>query len=1162
MCRIASTAIMNRRLGVRTDCGSAALHLLFLTILFLGTWLPATVAIAQPDGDPRGPADGPSARAAASGPRTSPFDPPTQDSFVTDSGPGLDTGCTFNTDPNHPLVIDVMIDRAVGPVDANGYLIDASPLIAQGIIPSSVFISMPAYDVDIYGWPPPERNEVAFNGETIGILTGDDNIWIHNAFSVPITKVKFPAPPAPGATPVPRANRIVITVDTLATGRWCTAIDWVALTIPIKPRLALTLEPVAGASHPIRQNSSNDLINVIYKQTADAGCTLTEEIGPIEAYPFSGPSESGLFGWFSGETKIRTKIEPCPAGSLPASPEVALTWSIAGTSLQGTETWSGLEGEATITMPSLVGAYNVTFEYRVDGEVVPAVTRKLYVTKRSPTLSAPRLSWYKHGTSWASGLSDETTILRNLLGGLYTYGQANWRYGYDFGFATKCGWEDLVADPITCNYSDCHVFSEVFENIAGTLGISGLSSRRPEGAHKRGFVTTGSPSLDPAFPGSARPFVGGAYDRYVFGNHSLRKRGFFSSSYYDATFNGIYSSETEFIAWNFNNAAPGIEGGELYFPTDEGAKIFPLNIKAYDSWDAFKYKVPVRTFRALNSGPSTMASASLDLSFTGNASFNPVDPNSDGIYEALIVDVEVDISTPGFYTVFGVLTKNGQVIANVPGYQLANFTSDVVGDQPGIHTATLQFSGEQIRESGKDGPYAVEVFGIGASTIPAQGTFVTPGYDHTQFSERSSHIISASDSATDTDGDGGYNYLVIDVGANVLNAGAYALQGALLKDGSTIINASETFMVEAGTQTLSLRFPGVSLFRSGQDGPYEVVIALFDANGERQGDIEFLTQPYDHTQFEAILDLTGAFNDQGIDTNGNGLYDLLRVGVGVHVRAAGTFLVTARLKNLVDPLTVYTDTLMNLSAGPQTLTVDFPGPEINSQGIDGPYFIEVSLRHPNTYEELDRVALGQQTVAYRYLDFDPLGGSLNPIRLTGHSTDRGIDNNGNGLYNLLQVRVGVELANAGAYVWSARLHDMNGTEIGFDSRGGFLNAGTGTIDFYFDGQSIGKHGIAGPYYVRGLLMSGQTGANLVSSEVATTQAYNAEEFEGFVVPLKGDIDGDGDVDQDDLNAVLAARNTPASGPNDPRDLDGDGMITALDARQLRLLCTRPNCATQ
>lgn len=57
-----------------------------------------------------------------------------------------------------------------------------------------------------------------------------------------------------------------------------------------------------------------------------------------------------------------------------------------------------------------------------------------------------------------------------------------------------------------------------------------------------------------------------------------------------------------------------------------------------------------------------------------------------------------------------------------------------------------------------------------------------------------------------------------------------------------------------------------------------------------------------------------------------------------------------------------------------------------------------------------------------------------------------------------------------------------------------------------------------------------------------------------------DFDADGDIDRDDLNVILAARNQPAAGADDPRDLDGDGVITALDARQFTLLCTRPRCA--
>ena len=65
---------------------------------------------------------------------------------------------------------------------------------------------------------------------------------------------------------------------------------------------------------------------------------------------------------------------------------------------------------------------------------------------------------------------------------------------------------------------------------------------------------------------------------------------------------------------------------------------------------------------------------------------------------------------------------------------------------------------------------------------------------------------------------------------------------------------------------------------------------------------------------------------------------------------------------------------------------------------------------------------------------------------------------------------------------------------------------------------------------------------------------------GPAAPALGDVDGDGDVDRNDILLISAARNQPASGPNDPRDIDGDGVITVLDIRAASTLCTRSRCA--
>jgi len=59
-------------------------------------------------------------------------------------------------------------------------------------------------------------------------------------------------------------------------------------------------------------------------------------------------------------------------------------------------------------------------------------------------------------------------------------------------------------------------------------------------------------------------------------------------------------------------------------------------------------------------------------------------------------------------------------------------------------------------------------------------------------------------------------------------------------------------------------------------------------------------------------------------------------------------------------------------------------------------------------------------------------------------------------------------------------------------------------------------------------------------------------------PAPGDVNGDNVVDKADLNIILSHRNQLADVCPEC-DLDGDGMITALDARKLVLLCTCPRC---
>ncbi|GLI39970.1 hypothetical protein KI811_01890 [Geobacter hydrogenophilus] len=64
------------------------------------------------------------------------------------------------------------------------------------------------------------------------------------------------------------------------------------------------------------------------------------------------------------------------------------------------------------------------------------------------------------------------------------------------------------------------------------------------------------------------------------------------------------------------------------------------------------------------------------------------------------------------------------------------------------------------------------------------------------------------------------------------------------------------------------------------------------------------------------------------------------------------------------------------------------------------------------------------------------------------------------------------------------------------------------------------------------------------------------------VQLKCDVDKDGDIDQADLSLISRARGQRATGPDDPRDSDGDGLITPNDVKRCIPQCTRLNCTVQ
>lgn len=199
--------------------------------------LTCTYALGQKRKCPRNAPDSDNCNSfstlAANGETKSPIEPRmrTDSRFVENSGNGLDTGCLFR--PEGPLVITVPITRVVGETNANGNLLFHQDLVNNGIVSATVTFRMPAWDVDLAGAPglPPEIDNVLLNGVSIGQLTGSNNTWKLNEFTVPVEHVRFAKKNGTGE-PIPGNNVITIMIDQ-GSGQdinWCTEIDWVEVS--------------------------------------------------------------------------------------------------------------------------------------------------------------------------------------------------------------------------------------------------------------------------------------------------------------------------------------------------------------------------------------------------------------------------------------------------------------------------------------------------------------------------------------------------------------------------------------------------------------------------------------------------------------------------------------------------------------------------------------------------------------------------------------------------------------------------------------------------------------------------------------------------------------------------------------------------------------------
>jgi hypothetical protein len=258
-----------------------------------------------------------------------------------------------------------------------------------------------------------------------------------------------------------------------------------------------------------------------------------------------------------------------------------------------------------------------------------------------------------------------------------------------------------------------------------------------------------------------------------------------------------------------------------------------------------------------------------------------------------------------------------------------------------------------------------------------------------------------------------------------------------------------------------------------------------------------LTAGADFQVVAPTAQFAGTVADTGVDTNGDGLFDLVRVSFGVTVASPGRYDVMAELRS-AGGATLRAGARAVLAAGAQSVAVPFAAADLRTfLAADGPWQIRdirlLTVPSSPVVAGLlaDRVDDFGLTRAYT------LSQLQRPVTLILPGiTDEGIDTDGDGLFDLLRVTFRVDTLRAGFYTWTGDLRAPDGTALGVASSEGFLDDGATTLEFSYAGQPIGASGLDGPYVVGNVAVYGPFNAAAVTDEVGRTRAYSASQFEG------------------------------------------------------------------
>lgn len=272
-----------------------------------------------------------------------------------------------------------------------------------------------------------------------------------------------------------------------------------------------------------------------------------------------------------------------------------------------------------------------------------------------------------------------------------------------------------------------------------------------------------------------------------------------------------------------------------------------------------------------------------------------------------------------------------------------------------------------------NGDYRIKVYAKNStgSIIASDETSIFTVYNEVPPAATFSGIYK--DYGIDEDGDGKWEYLAVEVGIDLSSPGYYHIIGWLYDHES--IAYDSTYLYLNNSSFVILKFDGKQIRKMKVDGPYELrYLYLYDENLEILDYVSYAyeTGPYNYTDFAPLpAQFTGIYSDYGVDVDGDGLFDYLRIEVGVNVTLEGNYWINGKL---VDADGVVVETLSNSTylTEESMVYLDFSGRTIYMNGVNGSYTLErLDLYSYTTHEWLDYAYRAHTTSFYNFSEFGP-----------------------------------------------------------------------------------------------------------------------------------------------------------------------------------------------